>query len=83
MDIRDKKLRQLFRKTISSQVKPVGLKVLQQRIGDITYYTMSRFVGYTIWFLNNTEGYTGFFSKNIKELFYELSVTLILNESSS
>ena len=47
MDIRDKKLRQLFRKTIRSQVKPVGLKVLQQRIGDITYYTMSRFVGYT------------------------------------
>ena len=83
MDIRDKKLMQLFRKTSSSQDKPVGLKVLQQRIGDITYYAMSTFVRLHIWFLSNTEGYTGFFSKNIKELFYELSVTLILSESSS
>ena len=47
MDIRDKKLMQLVRKTSSSQDKPVGLKVLQQRIGDITYYAMSTFVGYT------------------------------------
>ena len=47
MDITDKKLMQLFRKTSSSQDKPVGLKVLQQRIGDITYYAMSTFVGYT------------------------------------
>ena len=69
---------QLLRKISSSQVKPRSHKVLQQRVGDITYYTMSTCVSYS-----NTEGYTGLFSKNINKLFYELPVTLTLSESSS
>ena len=36
-----------------------------------------------MWFLSNTEGHTGLFSKNKNELFYELSVTLIQCEPSS
>ena len=47
MDIRDKKLMQLLKKISSSQVKPRSLRVLQQRIADINYYTLSTFVGYT------------------------------------
>ena len=47
MDIRDQKLMQLLRKNHSSPVKPRKLKVLQQQIGDITYYTLSTFAGYT------------------------------------
>ena len=46
MDIRDQKLIQLHRKISSSQVEPRSLKVLQQRIGFITYYTQSTSVGY-------------------------------------
>ena len=46
MDIRDQKLIQLHRKISSSQVKPRSLKVLQQIIGFITYYTQSTSVGY-------------------------------------
>ena len=47
MDIRDQKPVQLLRKINIRQVKPRSLKVLQQRIEDITYYTLSTFVGYT------------------------------------
>ena len=46
MDIGDQKLTQLLTK-ISSQVKPRSLKVLQLGVGDITYCTISTFVGYT------------------------------------
>ena len=38
---------QLLRKICSSQDNPRCLKVLRQRIGDITCYTLSASVGYT------------------------------------
>ena len=47
MGIRNKKLMQLLRKISSSQVEPGKHNVLQQRVGDITYYTMSSFLCYT------------------------------------
>ena len=84
MDIRDKKLMQLLKKISSSQVKLRSLRVLQQRIVDINYYTLSTFVGYTSSFLAILKVIvSNLFSKNIKELFYELSVTLTLSESFS
>ena len=84
MDIRDKKLMQLLKKISSSQVKLRSLRVLQQRIVDINYCTLSTFVGYTSGFLAILKVIvSNLFSKNIKELFYELSVTLTLSESFS
>ena len=84
MDIRDKKLMQLLKKISSSQVKPRSLRVLQQRIADINYYTLSTFVGYTSGFWATLKVIvSNLFRKNIKELFYELSVTLTLSESFS
>ena len=50
MDIRGKKLMQLLRKISSSRVKSRRLKVLQQRIGDITYNKLSTYMGYTFGF---------------------------------
>ena len=83
MDIRDQKLMQLVRKISSSQVKSRSHKVLKQRVGDITYGTVSSFFVLHIWFLSNTQSCAGLFRKNIKELFYTLSATLILSEPSS
>ena len=81
IDIRDHKLMQLPRKISSIKVKPRRLKILQQRIRYYLFYS-EHICGLYKYFLNNTEGYTGFLVKNIKELFHELSFTLIRSESS-
>ena len=46
INIENQKLMQLPRKISSSQVKPRRLKLLQQRIGDITCYMISTLVDY-------------------------------------
>ena len=75
MDIGDKELI-LLRKNSSSQVKPTILEVLQEKL-EMLLYT-EHICGLHICFLSHTEGYTDVFCKIIKELFYELSATLVL-----
>ena len=76
MDIGDKELIQLLsERIVTVKLNQHYLKYCNKKL-EMLLYT-EHICGLHICFLSHTEGYTDVFSKIIKELFYELSVTLV------